>query len=123
MIQLATEEIYTYWKLPIISSSNNNNSANNDITQGLDIEAEADAPMRIPTQHIVVFYLAESYRRKCCRVCKMYNICPWENSLLWELEGNESAEMSVSSIVVQKILCLSEIGYLGAEKGTFMIYL
>ena len=33
-----------------MSSSNNNNSANNDITQGLDIEADGDTSTTTPTQ-------------------------------------------------------------------------
>ena len=35
-----------------MSSSNNNNSANEQITEGLDIESEADASTVIPTQQI-----------------------------------------------------------------------
>ena len=34
-----------------MSSSNNNNSANEQITEGLDIESEADASTVIPAQH------------------------------------------------------------------------
>ncbi|KAG0671884.1 hypothetical protein C6P45_004759 [Maudiozyma exigua] len=42
-----------------MSNSNNNNSANNQITQGLDIESEADVSMNIPTQHALTGVLEE----------------------------------------------------------------
>ena len=44
-----------------MSSSNDNNSANNQITQGLDIESEADASMNIPTQHLVTYFNRNQY--------------------------------------------------------------
>ena len=43
-----------------MSNSNDNNSANNQITQGLDIESEADASMNIATQQIPTVSLRNS---------------------------------------------------------------
>ena len=57
-----------------MSSSNDNNSANNQITQGLDIESEADASMNIPTQHNgragMSTIIKQSKQRKKACVCE-----------------------------------------------------